>query len=279
MTIDTVIGKVERIAEGGNLLANLEFLQDINTWETSQEVWQAWQRGAPVKGVSTANLGVYRLVDGEAVFDLLGREGNPFLDSRFREEAYHGIIDLEFFSLQGEMKEQVLSAIKAKQSATIKYSGLNLKTGDCSPSQGYIEAGNDNTAEEKKLFSIVYGTDNPGEGRKIYLLREEVVKAQLQQRGEDFVAKACCLGDDQDFSAGGRLINLYYNAICGVRRVDVAAGDAVKKEVPQEINFADHYQAILDHYEEAIKAMDDKVAIGFSRLVAGYLATKASQSS
>src|SRR3989344_5400327 len=100
MTIDAV---VERIADGRNLLENLQILGDnINTWQNSQEVWKAWQDGAPVQGVNTANLSVCRLVDGEAVLDLLGREGNPFMDSRFREDAYHGIVGNEFFMPQGD---------------------------------------------------------------------------------------------------------------------------------------------------------------------------------
>ena len=70
MSIDAV---VERVSEGGNLLASLALIEP-GTWQISQEVFRDWQNGARVEGVNTANLGIYRLVDGEVVFDLLGRK-------------------------------------------------------------------------------------------------------------------------------------------------------------------------------------------------------------
>ncbi len=216
MTLDAV---VERIVDGGNLLENLGLLANITTWQTSSEVFRAWQEGAPVQGVNTANLAVYRMVDGEAVFDLLGKTGNPFMDDRFREDAYHGIVITEFFSPQGEMKEEVLSAIHAGESTTVRYSELQVKTDGCSENYGYIEFGKGNTDAEKLLFSAVYGTENPGHGKKIYLLRESVVQSKLKDRADDVVARACYLDNDQCFNAYDRGIDLHCSAVRGVHLV------------------------------------------------------------
>ena len=92
-TIDAV---VERVSEGGNLLASLALIEP-GTWQISQEVFRDWQNGARVEGVTTANLGIYRIVNGEVVFDLLGREGNLFVDERFRKDTYKGILSNDLF--------------------------------------------------------------------------------------------------------------------------------------------------------------------------------------
>ncbi|HLC90719.1 MAG TPA: hypothetical protein VJI15_03035 [Candidatus Nanoarchaeia archaeon] len=215
MTIDPVVG---RIADGRNLLENLSLLADVATWQTSQEVWKAWQDGAPIEGVNTANLAVYRLVEGEAVVDILGREGNPFVDPRLREDVYHGIVRNQFFVPQGEMKEHVVSAIRARQSATIRYSGLHLRNDYSSSTYGYIQAGVENTTEEKKLFSAVYGTDIPCDGIFLSLFKENIVQEQLQNRSEDIFVRACYFGYLQTFNAGDRFINNNRSAIRGVRR-------------------------------------------------------------
>jgi len=34
-----------------------------------------WKNGVPIECIVTANIGIYRLVDGKAVFDLIGRGG------------------------------------------------------------------------------------------------------------------------------------------------------------------------------------------------------------
>ena len=227
MTLDTV---VERIADGRNLLENLALI-DINTWQTSQEVWQAWQKGAPVQGVNSANMGIYRLVNGKAVFNLLGKAGNLFMDSKFQEDVYNGILGNEFFFPQGEMKQLVQSAIGAKPSATINYSGLNVKTEGCGSNYGYVQASGKNTAEEKKLFSAVYGTDNPGDGKRVYLLRKNVVKKQLKSKKDDVVARACYFYYNQNFDADDRSINSDRSAVRGVRRREVAVGDDAQKGV------------------------------------------------
>lgn len=196
MTIDAVVERKERVADGGNLLANLALINP-KTWETSDEVFSAWQSGVPVEGVNTANLAVYRLEDGKAVFELLGREGNPFLDETLREEAYNGILQNEFFVPQGAMKDKIKAT---KKQVTLRYSELKIKTDGCEGTNyGYVVFDGKNNAEEKKLFNAVYGTDNPGIGKIIYLLRQDVVGAQLKNKPADLVARACCLDYDQGF--------------------------------------------------------------------------------
>ena len=140
MTIDAVVErKVERVADGGNLLENVKLIHP-DSWENSQEVFKAWENGAPVKGVNTANLAVYRLEkdpntgEDEAVFELLGREGNPLMDETLRKEAYNGILLNEFFLPQGTMKDQ----IKAAKKTTISYSRLRIKTYGCDDNFGYF---------------------------------------------------------------------------------------------------------------------------------------------
>ena len=220
-TIDKV---VERVSEGRNLLGNLALI-DVNTWETSQEVYKAWQSGVAVKGVNTANLAVYRFVDGKVVFNLLGHEGNPFVEERFRKDVYNGILLNEFFMPQGEMKEHVMAAINAGQSVEINYSGLNTKTEDCSESYCFIEFNGNNPDEEKRLFSGVYGVENIEDGKRIYLLRENIVKQQLDERPDDLVVRACYLNSYRNFNAGDRLINYHYSAVRGVL-LDSAEGGA-----------------------------------------------------
>ncbi len=227
MTIDAV---VERIAEGSNLLDNLSLI-DINTWQTAREVFAAWQSGASVQGVITANMAIYRLVDGEVVFDLLERQGNSFMDDRFQEETYKGILDNEFFFPADAIKSHISSAITAGQSTTIKYSEFNVKTKDCGANYGYVEVGEKNTDEEKRLFSAVYGVENPGIGKRVYLLREDVVKQQLKNRETDLVARACYFGNGQYFGAYDRDIGNYYSAVRGVRCAEIAEGDAKKSSL------------------------------------------------
>lgn len=210
---ETVVDKTVRIFSGSNLLGILSQLEsqlgDINAWLTSQEVYRAGQGGAAVEGVSTANMATYRLDNDELVFDLLSRPGNPFIDSRFRKDAYDGISKSknEFFFLSDAMKQHVMSAITDKKSVTVRYSGLNVKTENCGPTFGYIESGSSNTDEEKKLFKAVYGIDNPGNGKKVYLLMENVVKTELAKRPEDMIARACSFNDPDRFIAMDRRIN------------------------------------------------------------------------
>ena len=71
--LEAVVKRAERISEGGNLLANLKLLDSIDTWETSQEVFKAWRDVASIEGVSTANMGIYRLEGDDVVFDLFLR--------------------------------------------------------------------------------------------------------------------------------------------------------------------------------------------------------------
>src|SRR3989344_8487193 len=213
-TIDAV---VERVSEGGNLLANLALIVPA-TWQTSQEVFRDWQRGAPVHGVNTANLGIYRIVNGEVVFDLLGREGNLFVDERFRKDTYKGILSNDFFVLPEEMGAHVMDAIKGGHAVSVRYSGLKTVT-TCGYHHCYVESGEGNTDEDKKLFTGVYDLENPGEGKKIFLLREKVVKSQLKKNKDEFIARACYLDDGHNFCAYVRYVNDYDCAVRGVSRV------------------------------------------------------------
>ena len=56
--------------------------------------------------------------------------------------------------------------------------------------------------------------------KKVYLLRENVVKEQLRDRNDDFIARACYLDYGQDFGAGGGDIDDYSSAVRGVRKPD-----------------------------------------------------------
>lgn len=227
MTLNAVVGKVERVADGENLLENLGLIK-LDTWQTSQEIFADWQNGAPVERVYTANLAVYRLVNGEPVFDLLGREGNPLVDERFREDAYHGILENEFFFPSGEMKEHILAAIKTSASGPVHYSGPRLSTRNHEPYYGLVDnRGGENTDEENKLFVAVYGIEDPGYGMRVNLLREDIVKWQLNGRKkDDMIAQTSYLSINQDFGAGTKFICYSVSAVRGVRRGNVAKGDA-----------------------------------------------------
>ena len=164
--LEAVVKRAERISEGGNLLANLKLLDSIDTWETSQEVFKAWRDGASIEGVSTANMGIYRLEGDDVVFDLFGKEGNLFVDEGFQQDTYSGIVSNDFFFPTDPMKSHVMAVIGAGKSVTVKYSQLRIKTKDCGENYGYVEFDGNNNDEEKKLFNAVYGTDNPGVKKK-----------------------------------------------------------------------------------------------------------------
>ena len=219
MALDAV---VERVAMWGNLLGVLGQI-DGNTWQTSQEAFADWKGIEYVNGVSTANMGIYRLVDGEAVFDLLGREGNPLVDERFQKEAYRGMIAHKFFFPQGEMKQHVLAAIHDGRTVTVPYSGLRVKTRNFEKISGYVEYRGRNTDEEKKLFVAVYGTDDPGWEKKVHLLTEGCVGNLLAGRkiADDFIVLACQLSHQRDFFADAELIDGDNYAVRGVRRGNV----------------------------------------------------------
>ncbi|MBI2135915.1 hypothetical protein HYU06_02505 [Candidatus Woesearchaeota archaeon] len=275
MTIDAVVErKVERVADGENLLENLKLIRP-DSWETSQEVFKAWQNGTTDKeGVSTANIAVYRLENGEAVFELLGKEGNPFIDKSLREDAYNGIVQNEFFFPQGAMKKLIKSA-SAK--VTIRYSGLNIKSNKPNDGDGYVEFNGKNTSEEITLFEGVYGTANPGNGKKVYLLKESVVKAQLKNE-DDVVVLPCYLYHIQDFDASEKVINVYISAVRGVRLESVAEGDEPQKDgvAPEETDkVGTAYASLLDvkNRDEALRLMKEKpeLAIGLLGLLIDHL--------
>lgn len=183
----------------GNLLYNLELI-DINTWLTSLEVCKRifHHHGLFVfnDDVITANMGIYRLVGDEVVFDLLERKGNLYLDQRFRKDAYLGMQmaysdkrqegagaiscghKTDFFILPKAMKQHVMAAINGGASSTVHYSGLRLKSegysiysemagtwinvaNDCDRICYYVGDDGNATQEEKKLFQGVFGTKNP----------------------------------------------------------------------------------------------------------------------
>ncbi len=235
MTIDAVVErKVERVADGRNLLNNLNLI-NAATWETSDEVFKAWQDGAAIEGVNTANLAVYGLEDDEAVFELLGREGNPFMDESLRKDAYNGILQNEFFVPQGAMKDEIKAAKPLV--TTIRYSELTIKTDGCeSTNFGYVIFDGKNTDGDKKLFNAVYGTDNLGLGKRIYLLRKDVVEVQLKNRKDDLIVRACYFYDYQSFIANDWFIGGFSSAVRGVRLDSVAKGNELKEAgvAPQE---------------------------------------------
>ena len=218
MAIDEV---VEKVNEGGNLLANLALIKP-ETWEDSVQVFKARDFV-----VITANMAIYKLVDGELVFELLGKEGNPFMDETLRKDAYNGIVKYGFFFPQSAMKEHIKAA---KALVTVRYSGLRLKTKDCSENCAYVKFNGKNNDEEKKLFNGVYGTDNLRNGTTVYLLRENVVEAQLRNRNDELIARACYFDDDRAFYADVSCIDHLVSAVRWVRRVKVAEGDAQKSD-------------------------------------------------
>ena len=259
MSIDAVI---KRVSEGGDLLANLALIVPA-TWQTSKEVFRDWRNGALVQGVNTANLGIYRIVNGEVVFDLLSREGNLFVDERFRKSAYWGILRNDFFILPEEMRAHVMDAIKGGHTVSVRYSGLRTMTEGCGDHYCYVESGEGNTVEGEKLSTGVYDMSNPGDGKKIFLLRENVVKSQLKRNKEGLVARACYIYGNRDFFAIYLDID-YYGAVRGVRRV--AESDARKPED----KYVTSFNTLLSNPQEAAQKMTPDIAAGITRLLTAY---------
>ena len=194
------------------------------------------------------------------MFDLLGREGNLFVDERFRKSAYDGILRNDFFILPEEMRAHVMDAIKGGHTVSVQYSGLRTMTNGCGDYYCYVESGEGNTDEDKKLFTGVYGRSNPGDGKQIFLLREKVVRSQLKKNKEGLVARACYLGGDQYFGAYDRNFYICNGAVRGVSRV--AEGDAQKDKV-----MGAYQTLIATPPHELTKLMVE----GLSKLVTNYL--------
>lgn len=221
---------VERVADGMNLLENLALIE-LQSWQTSQEVFADWRAGVFIGGVNTANLAVYRLVKGKPVLDLLAKEGNLFLDDRFRQETYKGILNQKFFIPSGDMLEYIMSAITRGKAVEVPYSGLKVRTEDCGEDYGFVEVNVKNISEEKKLIQGVYGIENPGNGKKIYLLRPKVVKRELSDNVNGAVVRACDFINDKYFYASDRTFNYDGGGIVsGVRLKNVAEVSAQKPE-------------------------------------------------
>ncbi len=277
MTLERV---VERVNDGGNLLANVAHIYP-NTWQTSQEVWKASQLGDSVMGVTTANMGIYRLDNGKPVFNLLGREGNLFIDEKFREDAYNGIVNKKFFFPSEAMKQHIMVAIHNRESVTVRYSGLRVNTKDCSPNFGYVEIDGKNTAEDIKLFVAVYGTDDLSNGKRVYLLREDVVKDQLKGRKEDdVIAWACFFNFSQNFGANGGNTIIHYCAVRGVRRENVVKGDASK--VQGALQDADSIRTAYDTLgrvtsDEAARKLQPVDAANLASILVTYTQFQAGQ--
>ncbi|MBI4454193.1 hypothetical protein HY636_06115 [Candidatus Woesearchaeota archaeon] len=260
MTLNEI---VERVSEGGNLLANLALIKP-ETWEDSVQVFRAKDFG-----VITANMAIYRLVDGEAVFEMLGKESNPLMDETdetlreyayggtLREYVYDGILKNQFFFPQSPIKEQIKSA-KSLVIVQVRYSGLRLETEGCDKNYAYVKFDGNNTDEEKKLFNGVYGTDNLCNGTKVHLLRGYVVDKQLRNKKDDFIVRACYFHDDQNFCAIARFINSYISAVRGVRRVEVAEGDAQKEQevVTEEPKLVTEEQAVRYFTQNPVTTSD-----------------------
>ncbi len=208
---------VERVSEGGNLLENLRLIKP-ETWQTAVEVFDAWQKGVTVEGVNTADLGVYRLVDGNVVFNLVPRAGNPFADERFMNEIYRGILSNEFYHPTGDMLKHIMQAIP--QALQVDYFGLDLVVENENLRYGHVLVKEQNTDTENRLIIGVYGAHRPI-GKKIILLRPDLVKGELKT-DDDLVALACYRNDHQNFSAIDKLINDSSSAVRGVRRVSVS---------------------------------------------------------
>jgi len=219
MSLTPVSRNLERISEGGNLLRNLELLDDATTWKTAEEAFAASKQGVSIEDICTNNLGIYRLVDNKPVFNLLGRESNPFMEERFRRSLYQGILNTDFFSPSGEMKEYLLVVLRSGASTYINYSELRCKSDSIRKLSLYVETNAKNTPEEKKLFHAVYGS-KIGAGKRVYLLAPEIVITHLSpDQKEDLVVRVCCFDDEENFLANSRSISGYRSSIVGVRRV------------------------------------------------------------
>lgn len=212
MTLDAVVTRVA----GGNLLDNLRQI-NISSWQTSKEVWTIWKNCTLIEGTNTANIGIYRLVQGLPVFELLGKGGNPFVHERFREEAYQGILGNPFFFPQGEMKKNIMAAIHAGASIPVHYSQLRLKTEKCSSNHGYIEVDSSNSDEEKKLFKGVYGTERLS-NKRVYLLRKDIVEKHLRGKTDEVIMRACYFLSTQYFLAIDRDFLGHFSAVYGTLR-------------------------------------------------------------
>lgn len=206
--------KVETVTDGGNLLKNLALIES-NSWQTSKKVFADWQAGVQVQGTNTANLAVYRLVKGEPVLDLLAKKGNLFLEDRFRQKTYEGILNQEFFIPSGGMLKYVMSAITAGKSVKVPYSGLNVENNSC---WDFIEVNAKNESDEKKLIYSVYGIEEPGNGRKIFLLSPDKVKKALGHNIDDVVVRACFFYYNRDFFADDRNLKNPFSSVRGLRR-------------------------------------------------------------
>ncbi|MBS3122487.1 hypothetical protein J4434_06415 [Candidatus Woesearchaeota archaeon] len=75
---------------------------------------------------------------------------------------------------------------------------------------------NNNLLKCLKRLEYRGGVENPGNGRKIYILRQNVVEAQLKDKPAELIARACYLNIIRDFGADGRYFGGYDSAVRGV---------------------------------------------------------------
>lgn len=223
--------KAERVADGDNLLENLDSI-DIETWERAQEVFSAFKRGEDALMTVTNDIADYSRGQGSLLFTLA--PGVLFSDTKFRKRTYNGITGNEFFFLDDDMAAEQTRLINGGKAVQVPYNGLTISTEGCGERYCFVESSDTNTDADKKLVHAFYGASFPGKGKRVYLLKDSALERALREKPDGRVARACFFYYGRDFSADDRNVGSYY-AVRGVRKEKVVdKGDGKKEIMPYE---------------------------------------------
>ncbi len=292
MTIETITGDLRAVAqlEAGTL-----------------QHWDELSRDQ-VADESLRNRGFY-----VADFPLYtARKGKPVLAlARHTKEHPHNLVLVHLFDEQNSSYDQLIrtgnfrpnqdeaqAVLGAADTLKMEMSGLRL-SGDnpvyrflrVRTMDGFVGIGEDryqrpNEVEQaliqrvgytREFLDVLRSKPHKVSETRVYLLNPDYVAAEA---GEQFVGRAAWRYNFSDCANSDANDHYVYdhNALRGVRRVVVPAGDAPEnKEVPsapQEIPLADCYQRVLADPAKAVRTLNDEQAAGLSRIVADYLATR-----
>ena len=217
------LGLVERVNDAIGLIGNLRLI-DPQTWLTSQELVALWadkDKGTVIDSANTANMSVYRIVDGKVILNFFEKKGNLFLESQYRDEVAKIIIQGNDKSggtnsiLEGNMLAYVNEAIKEGHTVEIPYSGLRLRPFGTDAvldiRQGL------NNADEQRLIQAVYGEVVPKDMTRITLMGETDIKEILKGNEDKALVRACFMNKNLFFLAGDPTIHDKNSAVYGVR--------------------------------------------------------------
>ena len=288
MTLDNLVNKQGPLAETfpefdpGTIQEANEITTDRHTDKNLRNKW-FW----------TADGATYTLENRETLY-FTEREFNPMMKPENIDEAVKQLRGKNNYQVKDDDLKAIRAEAKNDSGKVLKVilSRLNLIENDdeyCHFEINTSDYGSLNK-DQRAVAEKVYGSGKDEKGNDIfeknmemlnkagikttnvYVLNPKYVRKNVK-KGTG-IARACWLGsfvDNSYFIARGRGVGYSGNWLRGVRRVNVAEGDARKSE--QDI-YQTAYQTLLKNPAEAVKRMTDDLAAGISGILTKYLSAK-----